>query len=136
MTETATGTQPWEGWVILELMGHRRLAGHLTEEQIGGASFLRLDVPGPDICERCSGQGGLQETDLDGRPLHTEDPCTACDGYMTRLVASQFYSPTAVYCITPTTEAIARQVAKRLAPAPVHHWELPRAPRHDDEHTV
>lgn len=34
-------------WVILELLGHRRLAGWLTEQQIAGASFLRLDIPGP-----------------------------------------------------------------------------------------
>lgn len=32
-------------WVVLELLGHRRLAGYLTEQQIAGASFLRLDVP-------------------------------------------------------------------------------------------
>lgn len=33
-------------WAIVELMGHRRLAGYLTEQQIGGAGFLRLDIPG------------------------------------------------------------------------------------------
>lgn len=33
------------GWVILELLGHRRLAGYLSEEEIAGASFLRIDVP-------------------------------------------------------------------------------------------
>lgn len=32
-------------WVILELLGHRRLAGYLTEANIAGASFLRIDVP-------------------------------------------------------------------------------------------
>ena len=32
-------------WAILELMGHRRLAGYLTELQIAGAGFLRLDIP-------------------------------------------------------------------------------------------
>ncbi|MDD5081747.1 MAG: hypothetical protein PHU08_00095 [Dehalococcoidales bacterium] len=35
-------------WAILELMGHRRLAGLLTEVQIGGASFLRIDIPDKD----------------------------------------------------------------------------------------
>ena len=38
----------FEGWAILELMGHRRLAGHLTEAQIGGTTFLRLDIPARD----------------------------------------------------------------------------------------
>ena len=36
---------PWLGWVILELMGHGRRAGLLTEQQIGGVTFLRIDVP-------------------------------------------------------------------------------------------
>jgi hypothetical protein len=35
----------FEGWAILELMGHRRLAGYLTEATIGGGAFLRIDVP-------------------------------------------------------------------------------------------
>ena len=122
---TAAEATAFKDWVILELMGHRRLAGYLTEVQIGGVSFLRLDVPSNDVCTRCSGNGGLQESDLDGRPLHTEDPCTDCDGYGTPLQATQFYAPSAVYCITPTTEEIARKVAALAQPAPVHRWELP-----------
>ena len=35
-------------WVILEVMGHRRLAGYLTEQEIAGKGFLRLDVPGAE----------------------------------------------------------------------------------------
>lgn len=35
----------WEGWAFLELLGHRRVAGHLSEEQIAGAAFIRVDVP-------------------------------------------------------------------------------------------
>jgi hypothetical protein len=34
----------YEGWVILELMGHRRLIGYLAEEEIAGRPFLRIDV--------------------------------------------------------------------------------------------
>ena len=36
----------FEGWAILELMGHRRLAGYVREQEIAGSGFLRLDVPG------------------------------------------------------------------------------------------
>lgn len=35
----------FDEWCILEVMGHRRLAGRLTEHEIAGAGFLRLDVP-------------------------------------------------------------------------------------------
>ncbi len=38
-------TERFDQWAILELMGHRRLAGRVSEAQIAGAPFLRLDVP-------------------------------------------------------------------------------------------
>jgi hypothetical protein len=38
--------------------------------------------------------------------------------------ATQFYSPAALYCLTPTTEEMAR--AARARPTPVHQWELQR----------
>jgi hypothetical protein len=33
------------GWCIMELMGHRRLAGYVTEQEIAGSGFIRIDVP-------------------------------------------------------------------------------------------
>lgn len=86
--------EPFAAWAILELMGHRRLGGFVREQEIAGAGFLRIDVPG------------------EGEEI----------------VASQFYAPASVYCLTPTTEEIARVVAKGNRPAPVHRWELPPAP--------
>lgn len=32
-------------WALIELFGHSRIAGKCSEQNIGGASFLRLDVP-------------------------------------------------------------------------------------------
>lgn len=93
-----------DGWAILELMGHRRLAGHLSEVQIGGASFIRIDVP----------------ADLPG-----DDPASVPFG------ATQIYSPAAIYCVTPCDEDTARKVATLNRPAPVHRWELPAAPGPD-----
>jgi hypothetical protein len=37
--------EKFEHWGIVELMGHQRAAGRLTEEVIGGANMLRVDVP-------------------------------------------------------------------------------------------
>lgn len=79
----------FEGWAILELMGHRRLAGKVSEVTIAGTPFIRIDV----------------------MRLESE--------------ATQFYSGAAVYCITPTSEETARQVAELSAVAPVQRWELP-----------
>lgn len=35
----------FEAWAIVELFGHQRIAGLLTEQTIGGANFIRIDVP-------------------------------------------------------------------------------------------
>lgn len=40
-------------------------------------------------------------------------------------VATQFYPPSALYCLTPTSESAARAVAKSNRPQPVHRYELP-----------
>ncbi len=85
-------TETFEGWVILELMGHRKMSGFLREQQIGGASFLRLDI--------------TDENDV--------------------ALGTQFYSPSAVYCITPTTEVMAKAYAARGFEGPLTRWELPR----------
>jgi hypothetical protein len=37
--------EKFEAWGIVELMGHQRAAGRLSEQNIGGANLLRVDVP-------------------------------------------------------------------------------------------
>lgn len=46
----------FEGWAILELMGHRRLGGYVQEQEIAGHGFLRIDVPGDTVGETHSTQ--------------------------------------------------------------------------------
>jgi len=40
--------QSFKAWCIVELFGHVTLAGYVSEQVIGGASFIRLDVPEVD----------------------------------------------------------------------------------------
>lgn len=35
-------------WGVLELMGHRVLAGYVSETTVAGAGALRIDIPGDD----------------------------------------------------------------------------------------
>lgn len=37
--------QPFQAWAVVELFGHQKIAGQVSEESIAGASFLRVDVP-------------------------------------------------------------------------------------------
>ncbi len=77
-------------WCVLELMGHVRLGGKVTEENLFGTKMGRIDIPGAD------------------------------DRFTT-----QYFAGSAVYRLTPTTEEIARAVARAAQPEPVHRWELP-----------
>jgi len=35
----------FEEWAVIDLFGHQKIAGRVSEQQIGGASFIRVDVP-------------------------------------------------------------------------------------------
>ena len=73
----------YEGWAIVELMGHRRYGGEVSEVEMYGAKLLRLDV----------------------YPAEGDDPAM-----------TQYYSASAIYCITPATEDIARQAGEMSLP--------------------
>ena len=90
----------FQGWAILEVLGHRKLGGMLSETQIAGHGFLRIDFP--RVVER------------DGQYVR--------DGAD---IGTQFYPPAAIFCITPTTEPMACAVARCNHPQPVTRYELP-----------
>lgn len=35
----------FEGWAIVELMGHRQRPGYVREVELAGAKMLRIDIP-------------------------------------------------------------------------------------------
>ena len=37
--------KPFDCWAVVEVMGHNRYAGRVTEQAIGGCAFVRVDVP-------------------------------------------------------------------------------------------
>lgn len=74
--------------------------------------------------------GYVQEQEIAGHGMLRIDVPSEEDG---KALATQFYSPSALYCLTPTTEEMARAVAKRNQPAPVTRWELTAGREEDDE---
>lgn len=78
------------GGCVLELMGHRRLGGYVSEASVGGVGLIRIDIPATRQGQACT----------------------------------QFYAPAALYCLTPTTEAIARAAAALARNEPVSRYEL------------
>lgn len=94
MPETPT---TFDSWGIVEILGHKQLAGRITEETIAGAAFIRIDVP------------ATTRDDL------------AIAAY------TKFVGPSSVYAISPASEEIARAAAQEIgrwsSPLPV---EIPR----------
>lgn len=91
----AESTQSFDQWGIVEVMGHKKYAGHITEQVIGGTSLIRVDVPECQVREK-----KIPEY-------------------------SKLIGAGSIYMITPTSEEIARKAAQRLAfsegdPLPVY----------------
>ena len=40
-----TEREKFDQWCVVELFGHQRIAGRVTEQTIGGCAFVRVDVP-------------------------------------------------------------------------------------------
>lgn len=65
--QAEAGRSPFDQWAILELFGHQRLAGRVTEAEVGGCAFLRVDVPeadGAGAFTRFYGQGAIYSMTL------------------------------------------------------------------------
>ncbi len=73
------------GWAIVELFGHKRLAGHVSSQVVAGGSLVRVDVP---------------ETQADRTP--------------TTPAYSKLVGLAAIYAITPVTEEVARRAAREI----------------------
>jgi len=61
----------YEGWAIVEQMGHKRMAARLSEAVIGGHSFIRCDVPGPN-----AGDPDVATQFITGQTIYAITPCT------------------------------------------------------------
>lgn len=45
MKESTEEKATFDEWALVELFGHARIVGHVTEQSIAGGAFIRVDVP-------------------------------------------------------------------------------------------
>lgn len=117
-------SQSFNTWAIVEVMGHKRFAGYVTEQVFGSAALIRVDVPATEQPPR---RGYLPNGDYGTLPARTTAEY------------SKLIGVSSIYCITPCTEEVARKVARVIEaendPIPVHipvERQLP-APRASDD---
>lgn len=123
-----------ETWAIVELLGHVRLAGRLSEEEKFGGKLGRLDTPHYTPCECPNAQ----------RPPDTPTvPCDRCHGAgLVRSYVTTYFGLGAIYRITLATEDVVQQIARaqtvsppaRSFPSPLPAVYVPDEPdEYDDE---
>lgn len=84
-------------WAFLEVMGHQKLSGFVTEVNLAGTGFLKIYVP--EI-----------ETELwNGKTVTVSS-------------FEKLYSPSSVFSITPCTEEIARGIAAKICEKPLEEY--------------
>lgn len=90
-------TNGFKQWCIVELFGHSVIAGLVGEQQIGGSSFVRVDVPATDGREaytKLYGPGAIYAiTPVD------EDTCK-------RAVANLTQPPVDLWRFRPTVQSL------------------------------
>jgi len=80
-------------WAVVELMGHTRLGGQISEHQFGGAAMIRLDVPAAT---------GFTTQLLSGASIFR---ITFCDEITARAAAPGWRPPIYEYELTRELEA-------------------------------
>ncbi|MBP7568764.1 MAG: hypothetical protein KBA95_01775 [Acidobacteria bacterium] len=81
-------------------------------------------------------KGGVVDCGREAATIRALPECPECEGFLRldipsangEAAATQFYAPAAVYCITPTTEGMVKEVARVNRPEPVTRWELRALP--------
>lgn len=96
MAEDVTGAP--ERWAIIELMGHRRTAGRISEVEVAGARLLRVEIPTRRVWNKL-----------------VEPPQLVEDGF----AGEQQYGGAAIYCLTPCSEEQARRFVESSYTTPL-----------------
>jgi hypothetical protein len=95
-----------EGWFILELFGHQKVAGLVKTVPLGGDAMLRVDVPEIKYTRRVYAPGKVEDL-LETIPAFTK-----------------FYSPKSVYAMTPVSEETCKAAMQSFRSTPVNTFEL------------
>jgi len=108
----------YDGWAIVDVLGHQRYVGYVTTEAYGQAVLFRVDVPALEARERVTKAPGY----IGKRgycPAGTTVIEGAVDGY-TKLIGSG-----SIYTLTPCTKEAALVALEAMQARPLMHVTLP-----------
>jgi len=82
-------TQELKSWALVELFGHQRIVGFLSQQSFGTGVLFRVDVPDLTVC-----------------------------GKVTRTGFTRYFGLSAIYIITPVSEEIVRRMLPSIDGTP------------------
>ena len=101
----------FEGYAILELMGHNREAGYVTTQYFGGPALFRIDQP------------EIPEREYELTRAQWIDNVLAQPGTKVRREAvpgkTAFVGPSAVFRMTPCSKETVEHAVDGMMPAPI-----------------
>lgn len=109
----------FEGWAIVDVMGHQRYVGFVTTEAYGQAVLFRIDVPALDERERVTKRPEYCGPNGSYVPPGSTVKEGAVAGY-TKLVGSG-----SIYTITPCTKEAALSAVEEMQSRPLMQVTLP-----------
>lgn len=94
-----------KAWALVELFGHQRIVGFLSQQTFGSGVLFRVDVP--DLTKA---------------------------GKVVRIGFTRYFGLSAIYSITPVTEDVVRTLLPSIDGTPGEARALtPRSYRHDED---
>lgn len=115
-----TEQSKFDGWAIVDVLGHQRYVGYVTTQVYGQAVLFRVDVPGLMPRERTTVRPGyIGDTYA---PAGTVVKEGAVAGY-TKLIGSG-----SIYTITPCTKDAALKAVEDMQARPLMSLQLPEQP--------
>jgi len=97
------GQEELKAWALVELFGHQRIVGFLSQQNFPGGTLLRVDVP--DLTK---------------------------EGKMVRKGFTRYFGLSAVYSITPITEEAVRELLPSIDGTPTARPMSLKSYNHDD----
>ena len=117
----------FEGWAVVELFGHQREVGFVTTQVFGSAVLFRIDTPELPEREYALERPAYASLELDGSTARRKW-CPEGSRVKRQAVPARtkLVGPSAIYAMTPCTEATAMMAIERSIEPPLILLELPQ----------
>ena len=118
MDEQSEKQATFEGWAIVEQMGHNRYAGFVTTQVFGAATLFRVDVPALPEREAVLRYGSYDAANQ-YMPVGSKVRKGATQAY------SKLIGAASIFAITPCTEQAALAAVEEIQARPLTLIDLP-----------